>query len=227
MARQPFLPTYTDAPMQIGSTLIEELPKLAQLIGRIAINWSGVDVQLSVTLGSLLGVENAAAVAVFASLRNHRAQRDAIRAAADQTLAGEKRELLEILLTNHEELDKQRNAYVHGVWGRCDATPDGIVWSSAQAHANMLVADYHMSEVGKLTAESRVQNMTKDLFVVRYSDLENLNSSIRDLERAIMFFHGYIRYEGKIQGDNALRGLLKSPVIRAGKAKKEEAPATE
>src|SRR4051794_37959782 len=80
MARQPFLPTYKNAAMQIGSTLNEELPKLAELIGRIAINWSGVDIQLSVTLGSLLGVENAAAVAVFASLRNHRAQRDAIRA---------------------------------------------------------------------------------------------------------------------------------------------------
>jgi hypothetical protein len=40
-----------------------------------------------------------------------------------------------------------------------------------------------------------------------------------DLERAILFFHGYIRYEGQIQGDNSLKDLLKTPVIRAGQAR--------
>src|SRR5687768_217156 len=124
MARQPFFPRYRGSAFSIDSRTIETLPKLAELIGRIAINWSGVDVQLSVTLGSLLGVENAVSVAVYNSLRQNRAQLDALRAAANYALPAESRELLEALLREHERLDGQRNEVVHGIWGKCDATPD-------------------------------------------------------------------------------------------------------
>jgi hypothetical protein len=70
MARQPFLPTYAGTPTCIGSSMIEQMPRLAQIVGRIAVNWSGVDLQMSLILGSLVGVENEAAVAVFLSLKN-------------------------------------------------------------------------------------------------------------------------------------------------------------
>lgn len=220
MARQPFLPTYKNVPVSIGSRLIEQIPRLAELVGRIAINWSGVDVQLAVALGSLLGVENASAVAVFVSLRNHRAQRDAIRAAADQTLAGEIREIFDAIMAWHEELDGQRNSFIHCIWGRCENTPDGIVWSSVQAHANMLISDYHMESTGQLTHDRRNENMTKDLFVVRLNDLEELNSSIIALEHAIGAFHAHLRYKGLSAGDHALVELQKNPAIQLIRARK-------
>jgi hypothetical protein len=50
--------------------MIEQMPRLAQIVGRIAVKWSGVDLQMSLILGSLVGVENEAAVAVFLSLKN-------------------------------------------------------------------------------------------------------------------------------------------------------------
>ncbi len=213
MARQPFLPTYEGKPAAIGSAVIERVPKLAELVGRIAINWSGVEVQLSLALGSMLGVENAAAVAVFLSLRNHRAQRDVLRAAADRALSGEIAEIFEALLARHGELDKQRNQAVHCVWGISEATPDGILWSSQQDHANMLITAYHLEQSGRLTYETNTHNMTKDLFVVRYADLEELNTAIIALDRSIGNFHGYLRYRSEPAGKNAYLALLSDTVI--------------
>ena len=201
MARQPFRPRDKDTPFEIGSAVIEEVPELAALVGRIAINWAGVEVQLSLVLSSMLGVDNSAAVAVFLSLRNHRAQRDALRAAAAVSLSDEEREIFDLILSSHEELNKQRNDVVHCVWGRCASAPDGILWSSQQNHALMLVRDYHMSDTGQLTHDSRLSNMTKDLFVVRYTDLEALNSSVTTLERTIGSFQAYLRYKGTTAGD--------------------------
>jgi len=213
MQRQPFLPTYEEQPFSIGPTVIEKIPRLAELVGRIAANWSGVEAQLALALGSMLGVENSAAVAVFISLRNYRAQRDALRAAAQETLSAEIEEIFDALLARYRELDKQRNQVIHGVWGRCDSTPDGIIWCSLQDYATMHITDYHMETTGQLTHESRVANMTRNLFVVRFNDLNNLNASIMALDRSIGNFHACIRYGEQSAGRNAYKALLNDPVI--------------
>ena len=199
--------------MSIGASIIENSPRLAELVGRIAINWSGVEVQLALALGSMLGVQNSAAVAVFLSLRNHRAQRDALRAAASRALSGEVAEIFDAILSRHEELDKQRNQSIHCVWGKSDVTPDGIVWSSQQDHANMLITAYHLEQTSQLTHESSTYNMTKDLFVARYADLEQLNEAIKALDRTIGNFHAYLRYRTELAGQNAYRSLVEDPVI--------------
>jgi len=202
----------------MGSDLIERMPEVAQLVGRIAINWSGVELHLSLTLGSLLGVENASAVAVFLSLRSHRAQRDALRAAAEKTLTGDARQIFDAILTIHQELDKQRNDVIHCVWGRGDATPDGIIWTSLQNHANMLLNDYHLGATGQLSAEERPSQIAKDYFVVRYGDLETLNGEIVALYRAVGNFHAALRYETGHAGRSYDR-LLAEPIIQKALAR--------
>lgn len=214
MARQPFLPTYKDTPTAMGADMIERLPRVAELVGRIAINWSGVDLQLALMLGSLLGVESAAAVAVFLALRQHRTQRDVLRAAAEKTIGGELKDIFEAILSIHSRLDKQRNDVIHCVWGRADATPDGIIWSSLQDHAKMLLNDYHLERTGKLSAENRPTQITKDYFVVRYEDLEELNRSILKLEGLIGNFHAHLRYQGEPAGDNAYEDLINDPIMK-------------
>ena len=214
MARQPFLPTYTGTPVSIASFSIEELPKLAELVGRITVNWSGVDLQMSLLLGSLLGVENEAAVAVFLSLRNHRAQRDALTAAAEKCLDGELKEGFDALVAIHRRLDKQRNDVVHGVWGKGQATPDGIVWSSMQDHANMLIRDYHNFTPGNESPEyDRAHAITKDLFAVKYSDLEALNEDVIVFAQSIGHFHGHLRYQNHVAGDNALKSFRENRLV--------------
>lgn len=214
MARQPFLPKYKNKPTSMGADSIERLPKVAELVGRITINWSWVDLQLSLALGSLLGIENAASVAVFLSLRNNRAKRDALQAAAEKTLIAELKEIFNAILNIHDELDKQRNAYVHCVWGRSDATCDGIIWSSLQDHANLLINDYHLEKIGKLVSKDRSTQITKDYFTVKYKDLEKLNNDIIKLARIIGNFHAHLRYKDKTAGKNAYKNLLNEPMIQ-------------
>lgn len=222
MKRQPFLPTYKNAPATMGSELIEQLSEVAQWVGRIAINWSGVELQLALTLGSMLGVESEAAVAVFLSLRNHRAQRDALKAAGRKTLNDDDWRVFEAILDVHSELDKQRNDVVHGVWGRSEKTPDGIIWSSLQDHANMVITAYHR-ESGHPSYEEVTTHMTKDYFVVRYRVLEELNDAIRALARAAGNFHGYLRYRDQPAGQSAYKNVIGEPLVRAAKEKRLQA----
>lgn len=164
MPRQPFNPTYSGTPTAMSAWMIDEMPRLAQIVGQITVNWSGVDLQMALILGSLLGIENEAAVAVSVSLRNHRAQRDALSAAAEKCLAEELHTGFTELLAAHSRLDKQRNDVVHGMWGRADKTPDDLIWCSLQDHANMLIRDYHAIRPGQppKAGYDRTSNITKD-----------------------------------------------------------------
>jgi hypothetical protein len=199
--------------------MIERLPKVADLVGRIAINWSGVDLQLSLALGSLLGVESVAAVAVFTSLRSNGAKRDALEAASETTLAGELRKIFRAIISVHKRLDNQRNAVVHCVWGRSDAIPDGVIWSSLPDHANMLICDYHLETTGKLVAKDRPEQITKKYFVYKYQDLENLNSEIIALGQAVANFHVHLRYRNEPAGASAYHALCNEPMIKTALAR--------
>jgi hypothetical protein len=206
----------------MGSELIEQLPEVAQWVGRIAINWSGVELQLALALGSMLGVQSDAAVALFLSLRNHRAQRDGLKAAGRKALSEDDWGVFEALLDIHGELDKQRNDVVHGVWGRSEQTPDGIIWSSLQDHANMLINAYHR-EAERPSYEEVTTHMTKDYFVVRSRDLDELNAAIRALARAVGNFHGHLRYRDQAAGRSAYRSVLDEPLVKAAREKREQA----
>jgi len=215
MARQPFLPTYAGVPTRMAPSLIDSMPKVAELVGRCAINWSGVELQLALALGSMLGVGNPASVAVFLSLRNHRAQRDALRAAADKSLSGGLKDLFDAILRVHASLDSQRNDVVHCVWGAAEGTPDGVIWSSLQDHANMLITSYHNETTGALDGYEEVtRHMTKDYFVYRFSDLELLNSQITALATAVSNFHVHLRYRHEPAGASALKLLRDEPLIQ-------------
>lgn len=215
MARQPFHPTYAGTPTSMASSMIEQMPQLAQIIGRITVNWSGVDLQMSLLLGSLLGVENEAAVAVFVSLRNHRVQRDALSAAAETCLSADLKRGFDALMAIHSRLDKQRNEVVHGVWGKAEKTPDNLIWCSLQDHANMLIRDYHHFRPGMTSALDRAYEITKDCSVVRYRDLEDLNASILLLAEATGNLHAHMRYRSEPAGQNALKSFMSNALVAA------------
>ena len=77
----------------------------------------------------------------------------------------------------------------------------------------MLITDYHQEKAGTLTSEGRVFNMTEDLFVVWFRDLEELNKSITALDRAIGNFRAYQRCDGQLAGAHSYRELKSNPAI--------------
>lgn len=215
MKRQPFLPKYSSTPMSMATWLIDEMPNLAQLVGRITVNWSGVDLQMALLLGSLLGVENEASVELFLWPRNNRAKRDAIDAVAKKTLPETLKRGFDAVISIHKRLDKQRNDVVHGIWGKAECTPDGIVWCSLQDHANMLIRDYYALRPDCVSRPyDRGYETMKDCFVVEYSDLEHLNSEIRLLADALGHFHAHLRYKTSVPGENALKSFQANVLVQ-------------
>jgi hypothetical protein len=212
MSRQPFLPTYKDSPVMYGVEMVERLPQLASLVGRCAANWTMVESQMALTMGSLLGVENAASVAVFTSLRNSRAQREAIEAAAKVSLTVDLQDIFSALLNVHKSLDSQRNDVIHGVWGNSEAIPDAAIWISLQNYAVSHIAIYHRE--GKIQGDEHSYLMTKDLFVWPYQDIESLIRDIISIGRAIGNFHAHLRYRDNSAGAYALQALCAEPLIK-------------
>lgn len=208
----------------MAAFMIDDMPRLATIVGQITVNWSGVDLQLALLLGSLLGVENEASVAVFISLRNHRAQRDALQAAAEKCLSTDLKEGFDALLAGHSRLDKQRNEVVHGLWGRAEKTPDDLIWCSLQDHANMLIRDYQALRPGapSKAGYDRTGSITRDCFVVRYKDLEELNREVRLLAEAACSFHVHLRYGSEPSGDNARKQFFSNAVIAAELAQRKK-----
>ncbi len=78
----------------------------------------------------------------------------------------------------------------------------------------MLINDYHLEKTGKLVAEERPVQITKNYFVVRYKDLETLNNEVMALCRAIRNFHAHLRYQNEPAGTSAYNELLNEPIIQ-------------
>ncbi len=209
MARLPFLPKYADANVEIGHHLIEKMPNLAALIGRSAAHWSDVELQMSMVLGELLS-RSPGAVAVFNVLRRFSIQRDVLEAVAKYGLAGEQKRMFQALDNILKDLNSQRDAVVHGVWGKCDAIKDGAIWCKTQHHAHALVL--HFQSEGKDKFDPNQHKA--DYFIYKFSDLEKLGSEIMMLARAVENFHIWLRHPMDKTGAEALRQLNDLPRLR-------------
>jgi hypothetical protein len=81
MARQPFRFSGFNL-YAIGHDCLMQRPRLAVIVAGCNDLWANIELQLSLTLGAILDSSSPAAVGVYLSLRNSRAQREALTAAA-------------------------------------------------------------------------------------------------------------------------------------------------
>ena len=213
MARQPLPRKYWSTPMSIYRTLPVGCP-LSELVGRCVSAATNVEVQFSLCMGSLLGLENAASVAVFTTLRNAQARRDALRAAATHSLNEDDLEIFDVLIRIYEKLDGSRNEIVHGIWGHIDGKENEFLWCSSQSYAVWLINDYHLSQVGKLTGAWREEQWRARTFLWKASDIEMTINQISSLEVAISNFHSHLRYRGESAGTIALDQLRSEPLVQ-------------
>jgi hypothetical protein len=137
MSRQPFKP-FADrnrgGRIDIGTHAVEQRPELFALVGKCLVDWPHIEAEMALALGALLGANNAAAMAVFQTLRRSSAQRDAISEAAKASLHPTDQELISAVLNVHKSVEAERNALAHGHMGTYSLMPDAILW--------MTTADY-------------------------------------------------------------------------------------
>jgi hypothetical protein len=82
MSRQPLNYVRRKAKFRVPANALSERLELAALIGECIAVWSRVEAQLAILLSSIMKTETGIAAAVFLSIRNSRAQREALDAAA-------------------------------------------------------------------------------------------------------------------------------------------------
>jgi hypothetical protein len=188
-SRKPIKKSYPNAKVTMGVGYIEDRPKAAALVGRIITSWADIEVQSARLLAELMGTNIPQAAAVFGSLRNSRAQADALTAAAEVVLDEKDLLLFQAHVARKASLEKERNDLAHGCFGVSVNIPDNIVWV---AQADFLA----------FTAAHKAGNQPPDLsskqFVYELGTLERIAQEIAEFYHQLGFFTGYLvaRHDG-------------------------------
>lgn len=171
MPRQPFLRKQPDAHYYINQNCMADRPEMASIIARCLMTWSLIDVEMSLILAALLDTRSDAAVAVYLSLQNSRAQRDALRSAAAISLQGEDLALFNATLAIHQSSNGDRNDLAHGIFGVVSSEPDQLIWCpSAKFAAWITRANQRAWNLE--TDPDPHEPLRQELFIYTKSDLE-------------------------------------------------------
>lgn len=171
MPRQPFLRANPDAHYYINQNCMADRPEMASIIARCLLTWSLVDVEMSLILGTLLDSRSDAAVAVYLSLQNARAQRDALSSAASIRLDGQDLAMFKAVMAIHKSSSSERNDLAHGIFGVISNEPDQLIWCPSAKFAAWLTRANQKAWNLETDIDPQAPPR-KELFIYTKADLE-------------------------------------------------------
>lgn len=183
-SRKPLNRNYPQAKVVMGVGYIEDRPRAAALVGKIVTSWADVEVQCARLLSVLMSTNIPESAAVFGSLRNSRAQSDALSAVAEITLSQKDLLLFNAYIKRKAALEKERNDLAHGCFGVSVNIPDHIIWVSQTDFLNFSIAH----SAGKEGVTLRDKQ-----FVYELGTLERIASEISEFYDQLGLLVGYIR----------------------------------
>lgn len=192
MPRQPFLPQYQNAEFRFGIRHIKSIPDIAQGVGECIMLWSYVDLQMAMLLASILKTDTEPAAAMFLALKNARAQREVMIAAAKATLQDEALEAFEAVMNVYRGLSAQRADLAHGLFTVCKEISEGALWTSTTDHAKGTLQI--LANIGDENYKVALQNLKRDTFVYKIDDLERLYEQVAELWHAVFNLASYITH---------------------------------
>ncbi|HDC4592410.1 TPA: hypothetical protein O8U12_003322 [Enterobacter cloacae] len=206
--RKPLNRNYPHAKVIMGVGYIEDRPKAAALVGRIVTAWADVEVQCARLLSVLMNTAIPESAAVFGSLRNSRAQSDALLAVAEISLNKKDLDLFNAYMKRKASLEKERNDLAHGCFGVSVSIPEHIVWVSQTDFLNFSIAN----------AAGKAGVTLKDKqFVYELGTLERIAMEINEFHTQLGFLVGYIGAgkEGNVDFcRDRYQDLIKLPFIK-------------
>lgn len=195
MPRQPLLPVYKKLTYRFTPDSLLLRPDFATVIGQCVALWTQTEVQMGYLLSAIMHSNTEAAVAVFMSIRNSKAQRDAMTAAAEATLTGDNFDLFGAILNFYRSVETQRNDLAHGIFGHCDENSEVIVWIDPK-HQTQLVVKL----LAALKRAEKVEDvdlsddaMNRATYVYRLKDIKSVLEDIQDVYNAVFKFAAYLR----------------------------------
>jgi hypothetical protein len=195
-ATTTILPKYSKAGLVYGPGHIRKKPKIAEGIGRCIMAWSYVDWVMAILLAALMKANSEASVAIFLTLRNARAQRDVLVAAADMTLEGSDRETFEAIMLLYGSLQSQRADIAHGIFGFIpEGEDDAIPWIETKKLSKDWI-DRVRSPKQENPTERTDEKLAQKRFsyIYKLSDLERLEAETMELWLIVFGFASYLNY---------------------------------
>jgi hypothetical protein len=220
MPRQPLKYVARHAKFRIPANALSERPELAALIGECIAFCSQVEAYLAIMLGAIMKTETGISAAVFLSIRNSKAQREALTAAAQVGLQGRELEMFSAIAIISQSIDNQRADLAHGIFALSEDLPDDLLWMDSKDYTRLHIENWN--EISKnatlvsLLSNSRSNDdaMRESFSVYRRADLESLRDEIKDLWRAVFLFTLSLRLPGNAIGEQEFQKLYTIPPIQ-------------
>jgi hypothetical protein len=184
------------AKVRFAANALGERPELAALVGECIAFWSQVEAQLANLLSAIMKTETAAASAVFLSIRNSRAQREALAAAAQIGLQGRELEMFSAVSLVYQSLDAQRTDLAHGLFAVSNDLPEGIVWVEAKDFARQHIqewTDFVKDPANPTFFAAFDEALKSKMWVYKKDDLIGLRDEIKEFWKAVFLFQLYLR----------------------------------
>jgi hypothetical protein len=193
MPRQPLNYVRRNAKYRVPANALIERPELAGIIGECIAFWSQVEAYLAILLGAIMKAQTGITAAVFLSIRNSRAQREALNAAAQVGLRDRELEMFSAISIVYQSLDSQRTDLAHGIFALSEDLPNDLLWMDSKDYTRLHIENW--AEVAKrptlagiLSHPGNDDEMRKCFFVYRKTDLESLRDEIKEFWRAVFLF---------------------------------------
>jgi hypothetical protein len=195
MPRQPLIYVRPKAKYRMPANALSERPELAALVGECIAFWSQVEGQLAILLSAIMKTEKAIAAAIFLSIRNSRAQREALTAAAEIALSGRELEMFRAIAVVYQSLDTQRTDLAHGIFGICEELPDALLWINSKDFTQHNL-EFWTELITRTDPSVPLQSDETGralFYVYRKEDFIQLRDEIKELWHAVFLFTYYLR----------------------------------
>jgi len=212
MARQPISSKYPKTGFVVGDGAgsLKARPKAASLIAQCLAEWSEAEFQIGRLLATMLKADSEPTIALYFTLNNEKAKRDALVAIADYTMQPRAKQVFDLIVRARDSVAKQRADLAHGLYCLIDDEPNGIGWMSTKHRIK------NWSDVKQqITSNGCGDYGSVGQFISVYEiqDLENLLNEINEVKYTIIQFNLYLEPgTGHYLDSEALDQLLKSPL---------------
>jgi len=225
MPRQPLLYVRPKAKYRFAANALAERPQLAALVGECIAFWSQVEAHIAILLSAIMKAETAITATVFLSIRNSRAQREALTAAAEIGLSGRELEMFRAIAIVYQSLDNQRADLAHGIFAVSEDLPEAVLWIDSKDFAkhNLDFWTELMSQENPLAPLQASETVRAALSVYRKEDLVQLRDEIKDFWHAVFLFMHYLRMPHKSDlNEQQFQKLYTFPQIQRALARLRE-----
>jgi hypothetical protein len=230
MPRQPYAPVYSKEKPVYGPGQALMMPKIAEAVGQCIMVWAYVDWQMAILLAAMMKANSKASIAIFLTLKNARAQREVLEAAATMTLSESDKELFDAIMLIYGGLQSQRADIVHGLFGRTEAYENGMPWIEAKNLSKQWIERFHHQRtVGGMLSdaiadlESDKRLLQRSAFY-RLDDLKNLQEEFLGLWRAVFHFYLAVQHNESPEDGEQRSLLLALPQMKRALARLRKPP---